>query len=82
MYVHLYIWKDVCTSLHMEVIHHMIVMTLHRLHRCQFQKEIENSLISAILSGHYFVVRYGFLSPSWSLEVICYLGHVKKCNVM
>jgi len=34
-----------------------------------FQKETENSLISAILSGHYFVVCYGFLSPSWSLKL-------------
>ena len=33
-----------------------------------FQKEIENSVISAILSGH-FVVCYGFLSPSWSLKL-------------
>ena len=34
-----------------------------------FQKEIENSLISAILSGHYFVVCYGFLTPSRSLKL-------------
>ena len=34
-----------------------------------FQKETENSFISAILSGHYFVVCYGFLSPSWSLKL-------------
>jgi len=35
-----------------------------------FQKETENSLISAILSGHCFVVCYGFLSPSWSLKYL------------
>jgi len=46
-----------------------------------FQKETENSLISSILSGRYFVVCCGFLSPQ-VVEVNCYLGHVKKCNVM
>ena len=35
-----------------------------------FQKETENSLISSILSGRYFVVCYSFLSPSWSLKLI------------
>jgi len=50
----------------------MMMTTRHRLHyigfiAASFQKETENSLISAILSGHYFVVCYGFLSPSWSL---------------
>ena len=46
------------------------LMTLHRLHiAASFQKETENSLISAILSGHYFVVCYSFLSPSWSLKL-------------
>jgi len=48
-----------------------------------FQKETENSLISAVLSGHYFVVCYGFFCRHrgpWSY--FCYLGHVKKCNVM
>jgi len=35
-----------------------------------FQKETENSLISSIVSGRYFVVCYGFLSPSWSLKLI------------
>ena len=38
-----------------------------------FQKETENSLISAILSGHYFVVCYGFLLPSWSLKLFLLL---------
>jgi len=38
-----------------------------------FQKKTENSLISAILSGHYFVVCYGFLSPSWSLKLFLLL---------
>ena len=33
------------------------------------QKKTENSFISAILSGHYFVVCYGFLLPSWSLKL-------------
>jgi len=35
-----------------------------------FQKETENSLISSILSGRYFIVCYGFLSPSWFLKLI------------
>ena len=34
------------------------------------QKETENTLISAIISGRYFLVCYGFLSPSWSLKLI------------
>ena len=38
---------------------------------------------AASLSGHYFVVCYGFFVAIITvvLEVICYLGHVKKCNV-
>ena len=51
----------------------VISKTLFRAHHnyigliaVSFQKETENSLISSILSGHYFVVCYGFLSPSWS----------------
>ena len=47
-----------------------------------FRKETENSLISSILSGHYFVVCYGFFVATVVLEVNCYLGHVIKCNVM
>jgi len=35
-----------------------------------FQKETENSLIPAIIPGRYFVVCYGFLSPSRSLKLI------------
>ena len=34
------------------------------------QKETENSLISAILSGHYFVVCYGFFVAIVVIEVI------------
>jgi len=36
------------------------LMTLHRPHRCQYSKETENTLISAIISGRYFLVCYGF----------------------
>ena len=46
------------------------------------QKETENTLISAIKSGRYFLVCYGFFVAIVVLEVNCYLGHVKKCNVM
>jgi len=42
----------------------------------------ENSLILAIIHGHYFVACYGFFVAIVVLEVNCYLGHVKKCNVM
>jgi len=45
-----------------------------------FRKKLKTH-ISAILSGHYFVVCYGFFVAVVVLEVICYLGHVKKCNV-
>jgi len=46
------------------------LMTLHiGFIAVSFQEETENSLILAILSGHYFVVCYGFLSPSWSLKL-------------
>jgi len=44
------------------------------------QKETENTLISAIISGRYFLVCYGFFVAIVVLEVNCYLGHVK--NVM
>jgi len=47
-----------------------------------FQKETENSLIPAIIPGRYFVVCYGFFVAIVVLEVNCYLGHVKKCNVL
>jgi len=45
------------------------------------QKETENTLISAIISGRYFLVFYGFFFVAIVvLEVNCYVGHVK--NVM
>jgi len=47
-----------------------------------FQKETENSLIPAIIPGPYFVACYSFCVAIVVLEVNCYLGHVKKCNVM
>ena len=66
-------------------VHHIgtvSLMTLHRLHRCQFS---ERNWILAYFSNR---IRTLFCSLLWFsvaivvLEVICYLGHVKKCNVM
>jgi len=59
-----------------------LLMTLHiGLIAVSIQKETENTLISAIISGRYFLVCYGFFVAIMVLEVNCYLGHVKKCNV-
>ena len=47
------------------------LMTLHiGLIAVSIQKETENTLILAIISGRTFLVCYGFLSPSWSLKLI------------
>ena len=56
-------------------------MTLHRLHRCQFSER--NWKLTYFIN----LIRTLFCSLPWFfvaivvLEVICYLGHVKKCNV-
>jgi len=54
----------------MNVVQPEAFNTAHGLIAASFQRETENSLISSILSGRYFVVCYGFLSPSWSLKLI------------
>ena len=58
------------------------LMTLHRPHRCQYS---ERNWKHTYFGNH---IRTLFSSLLWFfvavvvLEVNCYLGHVKKCNVM
>jgi len=57
-------------------------MTLHRLHRCQFSERNWKLTYFSNLIRTLFCSLLWFFVAIVVLEVICYLGHVKKCNVM
>ena len=57
-------------------------MTLHRLHRCQFSERNWKLTYFSNLIRTLFRSLLWFFVAIVVLEVICYLGHVKKCNVI
>ena len=58
------------------------LMTLHRLHRCQFSEKNWKLTYFSNLIWTLFCSLLWFSVAIVVLEVNCYLGHVKKCNVM
>jgi len=63
--------RDLCRRAVADCLAGGWVSVCHARVLCRNGKETENSLISAILSGHYFVVCYGFFVAIVVLEVIC-----------